>query len=115
MGMATNGVVHLINNVLVPPSLRTAVADFKADMKKSIVATAQQTDALSGLVTALTLPGQKPVLEALQGDGPFTVFAPTTRGFEALKRLENQDGTTLYDFVTKGEQGRTDEDPAVPC
>jgi len=106
--MASNGVVHLVDNVLVPPSLRDAVAAFTADAEpkpadKGIVELAVATESLSGLVGALTLPGQKAVLDALGGDGPFTVFAPTNGGFEALKTLKNADGVSLYDFVTKSE------------
>ena len=70
---------------------------------KPIVETAVATDSLKNLVTALTLPGQKAVLDALKGTGPFTVFAPTNGGFEALKTLKNADGLSLYDFVTKAE------------
>ena len=88
--------------MLVPPSLRAAVADFKPAMKP-IVETAIATPSLKNLVTALTLPGQKAVLDALKGNGPFTVFAPTNGGFEALKTLKNADGLSLYDFVTKAE------------
>merc|ERR1719453_2336466 len=72
--------------------------------QKSIVATAQATDSLSALVTALTLESQKEVLGVLSGDGPFTVFAPTNGGFEALKTLKNDAGMTLYDYVTAPEQ-----------
>merc|ERR1712054_235442 len=103
--MTPNGVVHLIDSVLVPPSLLDAVAAFKPAKvdaaKPNIVATAQATPDLSALVTALTLPGQADVLAALQGAGPFTVFAPTNGGFEALKTLKNADGISLYDFVTR--------------
>ena len=94
--------------MLVPPSLRDAVAAFTADAEpkpadKGIVELAVATESLSGLVGALTLPWQKAVLDALGGDGPFTVFAPTNGGFEALKTLKNADGVSLYDFVTKSE------------
>jgi transforming growth factor-beta-induced protein len=71
--MATNGVVHVINKVLVPPSMRG----------KTLVELAIATPALSTLVTVLTLPDYAPVLSALSGDGPFTVFAPTNEAFAA--------------------------------
>ena len=98
--------VRQIDTVLIPPSLRDTVATFKpiaTDAAKNIVATAQATPSLKGLVGALTLEGQKAVLAALQGDGPFTVFAPTNGGFDALKSLKNDAGLSLYDFVTKPE------------
>merc|ERR1712023_51446 len=40
-------------------------------------------DALATLVSVLTTSAYQPVLEALQGDGPFTVFAPTNDAFAA--------------------------------
>jgi len=68
---------------------------------KDLVQTAMATDALKGLVVALQLDGQKAVLQTLQGKGPFTVFAPTNGGFDALKLLKDANGESLYDFVTK--------------
>ncbi|WP_020403346.1 fasciclin domain-containing protein [Gracilimonas tropica] len=46
-----------------------------------IVELAVQTDDLSTLVTAVKAAG---LVETLQSDGPFTVFAPTNEAFEAL-------------------------------
>lgn len=46
-----------------------------------IVATAMATDDLSILVEALT---QANLVSTLQGEGPFTVFAPTNAAFQAL-------------------------------
>ena len=46
-----------------------------------IVETAAANDDFSTLVTAVTEAG---LVEALQGDGPFTVFAPTNEAFAAL-------------------------------
>merc|ERR1712032_709204 len=68
---ATNGVVHIIDTVLMPPT--TA-----AKPTKNIVALAQGTDSLSTLVTALTAGN---LVTALQGNGPFTVFAPSNAAF----------------------------------
>lgn len=65
----SNGVVHVVDAVLIPP--------------KTIVENAQATPSLSTLVSVLTTAGYEPVLEALQGDGPFTVFAPTNDAFTA--------------------------------
>jgi len=50
---------------------------------KDIVQTAIDTDALSTLVTALTAAD---LVTTLQGDGPFTVFAPTNDAFAALNQ-----------------------------
>merc|ERR1712222_255203 len=68
---ATNGVVHIIDTVLMPPT--TA-----AKPTKNIVELAQGTDSLSTLVTALTAGN---LVTALQGNGPFTVFAPSNAAF----------------------------------
>ncbi len=48
---------------------------------QDIVALAASNDDLSTLVTAVKAAG---LAETLQGDGPFTVFAPTNEAFEAL-------------------------------
>jgi len=55
---------------------------------KDIVQLAAETESLSTLVTAVKAAG---LLETLQSDGPFTVFAPTNAAFEALPEgtLEN--------------------------
>lgn len=47
----------------------------------SIAETAQATDSLSTLVTAVSAAG---LVETLNEEGPFTVFAPTNAAFEAL-------------------------------
>lgn len=65
---ASNGVVHLIDRVLLP-----------AD--KDIVATASALPDFSILVEAVVAAG---LVSALQGTGPFTVFAPTNAAFAAL-------------------------------
>lgn len=65
---ASNGVVHLVDRVLLP-----------AD--KDIVATAQALPDLSILVEAVVAAG---LAATLQGPGPFTVFAPTNAAFAAL-------------------------------
>jgi uncharacterized surface protein with fasciclin (FAS1) repeats len=48
---------------------------------KDIVELASDTDILSTLVAAVDAAG---LVETLQGDGPFTVFAPTNEAFAAL-------------------------------
>ena len=48
---------------------------------KSIVDTASDTESLSTLVAALE---QANLVSTLQGEGPFTVFAPTNDAFQAL-------------------------------
>lgn len=65
---ASNGVVHLVDRVLLP-----------AD--KDIVATASALPDFSILVEAVVAAG---LVSTLQGAGPFTVFAPTNAAFAAL-------------------------------
>ncbi|MFD1341126.1 fasciclin domain-containing protein [Litorisediminicola beolgyonensis] len=50
-------------------------------MGKDIVATAMEADGFETLVTAVEAAG---LVETLQGEGPFTVFAPTDEAFAAL-------------------------------
>merc|ERR1739838_204208 len=79
---ATNGVVHIIDTVLIPER-RPSPAD------KNIVQLAEGDKDLSTLVAALKAGN---LTSALSGKGPFTVFAPTNEAFaklpaEVLKRL----------------------------
>ena len=63
----SNGVIHVIDAVLLPPSdiVETAVADGR----------------FSTLAAALQAAG---LVETLKGEGPFTVFAPTDEAFSKL-------------------------------
>jgi transforming growth factor-beta-induced protein len=71
---ASNGVVHLIDEVLIPPTIELP--------KDNIVEIAQATPELSSLVTALTrFPD---LVTALSSDGTYTVFAPTNDAFTAI-------------------------------
>jgi transforming growth factor-beta-induced protein len=72
---ATNGVIHVIDQVLVPESFVLNPID------KDVVDIALGNEDFSMLVSLL---GQANLVEALQGDGPFTVFAPTNAAFEQL-------------------------------
>ncbi len=70
---ATNGIVHVVNGVILPPK---------------IVNHAVANTTFSTLVTVLssttgTFGNQSAVLTALGGSGPFTVFAPTNTAFTA--------------------------------
>src|SRR5210317_1112382 len=67
---ADNGVVHVIDAVLIPSTLPATVVD--------IVVNSEDHTTLEAAVGAAGL------VETLQGDGPFTVFAPTDAAFAAL-------------------------------
>ena len=88
---ASNGVIHVIDKVLMPP----------ADVL-DIPATAASTGAHDSLVAALT---QANLVSALQADGPFTVFAPTDAAFAAagidLASFDtDEENATLVDILT---------------
>lgn len=96
---ATNGVAHTINKVLLPQ----AALDFVAQMQlKTIVEIAVETDDLSLLVDALTQVNAG-LVEALSGEGPFTVFAPTNQAFIDLLGVLGEEYNSLADFDTEAE------------
>jgi uncharacterized surface protein with fasciclin (FAS1) repeats len=66
---ATNGIVHVVDKVLVPPGVLT------------VVQMAQANPAFSTLVGAV---GSAGLVSTLSGAGPFTVFAPTNDAFSAI-------------------------------
>lgn len=66
---ASNGVIHVIDTVLLPP--------------KDIVDTAVADGRFKTLATALQTAG---LVETLKGKGPFTVFAPTDDAFAKLPK-----------------------------
>ncbi len=75
----SNGVIHVIDAVLLPPADDMAMGE--EEMSETIVDIAASDENFSTLVTALELAGLD---AALQGEGPFTVFAPTNDAFNAL-------------------------------
>jgi uncharacterized surface protein with fasciclin (FAS1) repeats len=68
--VAKNGVVHVIDAVLVPEEIPATVVD--------IIVGSEDHTTLEAAVIAADLAG------TLSGDGPFTVFAPTDAAFAAL-------------------------------
>merc|ERR1719454_180594 len=74
---ATNGVVHIIDTVLIPPSMQTT------STSKNIVELAVGVEDLSTLVTALKAGN---LVSALEATGPFTVFAPTNEAFAKVPK-----------------------------
>jgi uncharacterized surface protein with fasciclin (FAS1) repeats len=86
---ASNGVVHLIDQVLLPADktiVQTAIAS--APEFTSLVAALQFASDNNDLVTLLS------------GTGPFTVFAPTNAAFDALaKELTGNASATAADIL----------------
>jgi uncharacterized surface protein with fasciclin (FAS1) repeats len=132
--VADNGIVHVIDGVLLPPDVAEALGVAMADdMEEETTTTTEATtttteamdptiaeivaDAASGdpaeftvLLAALETAG---LVDALSGEGPFTVFAPTDAAFAALledlgvtaeELLANPDlGNILLYHVVSGE------------
>ncbi len=82
---ATNGVIHIIDEVLIYPGFEVP--------KKSIYDLAASTPSLSTLKAALDM--FPDLVSALDSDGSFTVFAPTNDAFAALLGVIGQ--TSLND------------------
>ena len=84
---ASNGVVHIINKVLIPDNLILPTTETIMDL----------VDATTDLSTLRTAIDAAMLRETLNGDGPFTVFAPTNAAFAELDEdvlaflLENTD------------------------
>ena len=86
----SNGIIHVIDKVLTP-----------TDTPNDIPRTASCTGNHASLVSAVVQAG---LLETLQGDGPFTVFAPTDQAFADagidLAALDTPEGKdTLSDIL----------------
>jgi transforming growth factor-beta-induced protein len=90
---ASNGVVHLIDKVLVPPGVL------------NIVQMAQANPAFSSLVGAVVTANLQ---GTLSGPGPFTVFAPTNDAFAAIAStvagLSTPQLTTVLTYHVLGGQ-----------
>ncbi|AWX45616.1 hypothetical protein HME9304_02643 [Flagellimonas maritima] len=74
----TNGVVHIIDKVLLPQAILDELADI---ILVSITDLAIGNDNLENLVAAL-IAANEDLPTVLRGDGPFTVLAPTDEAFE---------------------------------
>jgi uncharacterized surface protein with fasciclin (FAS1) repeats len=73
---ATNGVIHVIDSVLIPQEATAAAP-------KTIVQTAVAAGSFKTLASLLKKAG---LVGTLQGKGPFTVFAPTDAAFAKLPK-----------------------------
>lgn len=101
---ATNGVVHVIDKVLVPPGVL------------NIVQMAQLNPAFSTLVGAVV---DANLAATLSGAGPFTVFAPTDAAFAAIAStvatLTEPQLATVLTYHVLGDEVLSTEIPfAVP-
>jgi uncharacterized surface protein with fasciclin (FAS1) repeats len=85
---ASNGIIHVIDAVILPPSMSESVAEAEAEMAegemmeaKSIAEIAVEDGRFTTLVAALEAAG---LVETFAGEGAYTVFAPTDEAFAAL-------------------------------
>jgi uncharacterized surface protein with fasciclin (FAS1) repeats len=83
---ASNGVIHVIDAVIMPPADEAAAAteapaEEAAAPVGDIVDTAIAAGSFTTLVAAVEAAG---LVETLKGEGPFTVFAPTDDAFAAI-------------------------------
>lgn len=92
--LASNGIIHVINTVLMPPS-------------GNIVQTAQANTNFTYLVAAVTRAstGSTNVAAALTAAGPLTVFAPTNQafinaGFPTIASIQAADPALLTKILT---------------
>jgi len=103
--MASNGVIHVIDSVLLPP----------VEMKKDIIEIAAEAGSFNTLLAAVEAAG---LVDLLQTKGPFTLFAPTDSAFSALPvgalefllQPENSDMLTkiLTNHVVEGDFSSTE-------
>jgi len=100
---ASNGVIHVVDKVLVPPGVLT------------VVQMAQANPTFSSLVGAVGTAG---LVNTLNGAGPFTVFAPTNTAFAAAPAgLTVPQLTTVLTYHVLGSQVLSTQIPfgqAVP-
>lgn len=92
--LASNGVIHVIDKIILPPA-------------DDIVATAVAAGGFAQLAAALTAAD---LVTTLQGDGPFTVFAPTDAAFDKLAAVPTGDALkdVLLYHVVSGAVGSGD-------
>jgi uncharacterized surface protein with fasciclin (FAS1) repeats len=89
--MASNGIIHVIDSVILPPK------------ESDIVDTAVKAGKFKTLVAAVKAAG---LVKTLKGDGPFTVFAPTDAAFAKLPKgtleslLKPENKGTLANILT---------------
>ena len=91
--VATNGVIHVIDQVLLPPG--------------DIIEVATAAGSFSKLAEALTA---AELVDDLKGEGPFTVFAPTDAAFARLSAAPSGDAlkSVLLYHVLQGAVGSAD-------
>lgn len=91
---ASNGVIHVIGRVLLPPS---------GDIVETAVANPDLSYLVAAVLQAST--GATDVAAVLSGEGPYTVFAPTNQafinaGFATIEEIYASDPDALASILT---------------
>jgi transforming growth factor-beta-induced protein len=101
--LASNGVIHVIDAVLLPPAPVMPPTGAAAQGSMDIVDTAVGAGDFKTLVAAVTAAG---LVDTLKGAGPFTVFAPSDAAFAKLPAgtvenlLKPENKKALTDILT---------------
>jgi uncharacterized surface protein with fasciclin (FAS1) repeats len=80
---ASNGVIHVIDAVILPPA-EEAAAEMSEEAAAPAGNIAEVAAAAGNFTTLLAAVEAAGLVDALSGEGPFTVFAPTDEAFAAL-------------------------------
>jgi transforming growth factor-beta-induced protein len=99
--MASNGVIHVIDRVILPPDIPTCAIYGGLD------------ELVNAVGAAADLPGGTSVISALQGAGPYTVFAPTNAAFQAISAPS--DPAALRDVLLYHVVSGSVESSAIPA
>jgi transforming growth factor-beta-induced protein len=84
---AANGVIHLVDSVILPSDI-----EFPGNMVQALSA----YPLFSSLVEAAVNAEEGDVATALQSDGPFTLFAPVNPAFEGIDTTDDLSSILLY-------------------
>ncbi|MDT0607435.1 fasciclin domain-containing protein [Croceitalea rosinachiae] len=97
---ASNGVVHIIDKILIPTEVQEFLDSLNEVQGKTIAELVEETEGFTFLKEALELTG---LLETLDSEGPFTVFAPTDDALSGLLAVFGSQFTSIQDFTSEEE------------
>lgn len=87
---AANGIIHLVDSVIVPPEV---------EFPGNIVQALSAYPLFDSLVEAAVNAEDGDVATALQGDGPFTLFAPVNSAFDGVDTSSDLSPVLLYHAI----------------
>lgn len=99
----SNGIIHVIDGVLMPPAKSAAAEPKQSEPAGDIVDVAVGAGSFKTLVAAVQAAG---LVDTLKSEGPFTVFAPTDEAFAKLPKgtvetlLKPENKQKLTDILT---------------